>query len=705
MNRELTYNWKWTRAMLGRIALLFVLLAPSVARAEEALPEPPPVRDERFGAVEAYTAPDVALSAGVGWTRALFWWHQVQRTGPDDWNPYFFPDGLVHQELDGGRQLVGLLAGTPDWASEGGTVRDVPSGLYLPYDDPNNYWGRFVYRMAHKYRGEIDHWIIWNEPDVWDDAHPGKTWNGTVEEYVQLLKVAYQAAKAANPDAVIHLTAMTYWWDQEYGREQYLTRLLRAIRAEPTSAAHNGFFDVASLHIYFSPEQVYNVTGFFRGELERFGFGGKPLWINETNAPPSEDPLHPAPGLRFPVSLEEQGYFLVQAWAMGLSAGAERVSLYKTRDEPTLLPGVEPYGLQRRDGSLRPAFWTYRTLVTYLGGYTNAQLTREGNTRRVVISRGARGTTTVVWNMGTAAQAVRVPATAGSALLVDAFGPMETIRPTGGFYMLTLPPSRGTNLGGAPFLIVEGAGAAVTLERPAHLPRTPMLPAQPPAPPSATPPPANPGPQAGDWAIPNGRFFTQAAGGQGGFGVVDDGQARFWSEFQRLGGLQTVGYPISRRFTYDGFVTQAFQKLVLQWRPEANQAWPVNVFDELSKAGRDPTLLQTRQTPRPLANFDAPNASWQQIVTARQALLNDNPAIRARYFSVADPLNVFGLPTSRVEDMGNHFAIRTQRAVFQQWKEAVPWAAAGQVTIANGGDIAKELNWLPANALQPEPPP
>jgi hypothetical protein len=224
-------------------------------------------------------------------------------------------------------------------------------------------------------------------------------------------------------------------------------------------------------------------------------------------------------------------------------------------------------------------------------------------------------------------------------------------------------------------------------------------------PPSATPPPANPGPEAGDWAIPNGRFFTQAAGGQGGFDVVDDGQARFWSEFQRLGGLQTVGYPISRRFTYDGFVTQAFQKLVLQWRPEVNQAWPVNVFDELSEAGRDATLLQTRQTPRPLANFDAPGASWQQIVTARQALLNENPAIRARYFSVADPLNVFGLPTSRVEDMGNHFAIRTQRAVFQQWKEAVPWAAAGQVTIANGGDIAKELNWLPANVLETEPLP
>ena len=38
------------------------------------------------------------------------------------------------------------------------------------------------------------------------------------------------------------------------------------------------------------------------------------------------------------------------------------------------------------------------------------------------------------------------------------------------------------------------------------------------------------------------------------------------------------------------------------------------------------------------------------------------------------------------------FVIRTQKAVFQQWKEDVPWAKAGEVTIANGVDVAKELS-------------
>ena len=55
--------------------------------------------------------------------------------------------------------------------------------------------------------------------------------------------------------------------------------------------------------------------------------------------------------------------------------------------------------------------------------------------------------------------------------------------------------------------------------------------------------------------------------------------------------------------------------------------------------------------------------------------------------------------------MGNHFAIRLQRAVLQQWKVAVPWANAGQVTIANGGAIGAEVGLFPAFALEPQPQP
>ena len=178
-----------------------------------------------------------------------------------------------------------------------------------------------------------------------------------------------------------------------------------------------------------------------------------------------------------------------------------------------------------------------------------------------------------------------------------------------------------------------------------------------------------------------------------GFSACDDSNAGFLSAVQYYG-LQNVGYPISARYSRDGFVTQAFQKAILQWRPNTNTVAFVNVFDELHNAGLDQQLLEQRQTPNPLpAGWDG-NASFEQVVQNRQALLT-RPALRAAYFAASEPLTFFGLPTSEVQDMGNHYAIRLQRVVLQEWKEAVPWAAAGQVTIANGGDIAKELGFLP----------
>ena len=46
----------------------------------------------------------------------------------------------------------------------------------------------------------------------------------------------------------------------------------------------------------------------------------------------------------------------------------------------------------------------------------------------------------------------------------------------------------------------------------------------------------------------------------------------------------TLGYPISRRFLWDGFPSQAFQKAVLQWQPGRGTFF-VNVFDRLSPSG------------------------------------------------------------------------------------------------------------------------
>ena len=186
-----------------------------------------------------------------------------------------------------------------------------------------------------------------------------------------------------------------------------------------------------------------------------------------------------------------------------------------------------------------------------------------------------------------------------------------------------------------------------------------------------------------DHAVPGGHFYTQRGAGDGvsGYAVTNDGGVRLLDEYQRLGGPRALGYPVTRRFQMNGFAVQAFQKGVLQWRPEAGQAWLTNVLDELHARGKDDFLRLRHATPPQAAS---PGAD----------VLNAQPAIAARYDEARH-----GKPTSQVQDMGNHFALRTQRAVLQLWKVDVPWAKAGETTVANGGDVAKEAGLLPVEAV------
>jgi len=64
-----------------------------------------------------------------------------------------------------------------------------------------------------------------------------------------------------------------------------------------------------------------------------------------------------------------------------------------------------------------------------------------------------------------------------------------------------------------------------------------------------------------DFAIAGGHFYKQANGqggtGDTGYSVANDTSTPLWDEFQRLGGVEALGYPASRRFLWGGFVSQA----------------------------------------------------------------------------------------------------------------------------------------------------
>lgn len=483
------------RLVLASFAALLLtslwLPFPHVSGASDYAVQPLPAvttRDPRFGIVQSIQAPDLALQAGATWERIIFPWSQMEPR-PGAFEQGYFSDSEIRAQVARGFTEVGVIVYTPDWAAADPRKphpKSVPRNLYRPWNDPDNYWGRFTGRLAERYRGIVDHWIIWNEPDLYD---PTGRWffDGSFEDYYQLLKVAYQAIKANNPRATVILGGLAYWYDKWYDRPPYLASLLEVAARDPSARDNNWYFDVVAVHAYANPLNSYAEPMIMRRILEERGIE-KPIWIVESNAVPGDDPLVQAQPGPYRATLEQQASYIIQSFALGVAAGVERQGVYKMLDERP--ENGQYFGLMRNDGTLRPAYVAYQVAASYLSdatwaaytwGTSSAPPSREAidalldsnrhrpqfiwpdPINRVVVERGS-SRTTVVWNASNQPVRARIPAAAPYAALVNQEGGVGEIRARDGYYVLDLPPTQHNAdphdrsiflIGGRPWILVE----------------------------------------------------------------------------------------------------------------------------------------------------------------------------------------------------------------------------------------------------------
>lgn len=436
------------------IIMVMPLLLGSKTLAQSGQPEPtavPGIVDGRFGAIESFWAPQEAAELGVGWERILFYWNEIQPNNADDWNTlHVLEEWLVEAESQD-RKVLGLLKNTPAWATDGGPFSGVPRGLYLPTDDPQNLWAAYVRRVIAYYapRG-VHNWVIWNEPEIAAGVY-GHEFDGTVEDYIRLLQVAYIIAKESDPDAVIHLAGYSYWHDPEY-----LDTFFETLVAVPEAAESDYFFDVLSLHIYFRVETVKELVRQTDQIQNSYGID-KPIWINETNAAPNLDPWWPVERPIFPVDLDQQAWYIVQAHALGFAAGADSIGVYKLID--ILLPeGGESFGILRPDYSRRPAYVAYRTTIHLLEGFTGAVDLQQTADYYIATFRKEGQVVRVLWSRKGVALEMVVPALAESGQLIDYSGKAELIAADNERYAITLDGARcrgACDIGGPPLFLVE----------------------------------------------------------------------------------------------------------------------------------------------------------------------------------------------------------------------------------------------------------
>ena len=152
-------------------------------------------------------------------------------------------------------------------------------------------------------------------------------------------------------------------------------------------------------------------------------------------------------------------------------------------------------------------------------------------------------------------------------------------------------------------------------------------------------------------------------------------------DFVQARDLDALGYPISQRWTDGPFTLQAFQKVILQWDPGERRMNFYNTLDAL--ANRYPEVALPFVPVHQVLEADA-GADFGTVTRNHLALLEENPAIKARFLAEPDWLNLYGLPI-RYEEReveGNPQGVqllRTQRTVFAVWNVAAPGTTIGQV--------------------------
>ena len=421
-----------------RIVLLLLLTWAGTVAAQS--DEPPPPAENIFGIVEAMWLPELACDLNPGWERIIFDWSAHQPNGPDEFVGFLnIDDAWLREAAACNREVVAVVKQVPAWATDGLPGAGVPRGLYLPVDDPQNLWASFMQQAARYYASRgVHRFIILNEPDIQPGTY-GFEFEGSLEDYFMMVKVGYLAAKMGNPAASVHLAGTTYWHDVNSGDRLYTDRLLERIRNDPEAAEHDYYFDALSLHIYFRTDTVYEIVGIYRELLDSYDFADKAIWITETNASPNLDPDWPVERPQFQISLEQQASFVIQAAALGLAAGAERIAVYKLYDQH-LPPGGESFGLLNpADETPRPAFYAWRTVIQHLHGVEDARLaaTDQVSVVRLVHTDGRQ--TMVAWARTGTPVTVEVAATSDKAYLLALDGGQTIIRPQDGIYTLALP--------------------------------------------------------------------------------------------------------------------------------------------------------------------------------------------------------------------------------------------------------------------------
>jgi polysaccharide biosynthesis protein PslG len=298
---------------------------------------------------------DRMQAAGVEWLRVGVPWVMMQprppTAGDPGWAAFAFDrlSDIVRWAKRRDMVVSGTFGRTPDWANGG--LGDTHLAT-----DPDQF-ARSLQHIARVFRGRINSWEIWNEPN-----HENYLQGATMADYKQALCAAHAAVKQANPGAKV-VAGGTAGNDWEWYRALY-------------RAGAKPCFDVVATHPYNSDKSPYytppsDIRGWFqnitlvRRVMNRFDDGHTPVWFTEVGWSTHPDPTDGSPP---GVTMQEQARYLRQLFRITHRRYpyVRRVSWYCDMDMTISTVHKNHFGLMRLDRTPKPAYFALKDYTAHL---------------------------------------------------------------------------------------------------------------------------------------------------------------------------------------------------------------------------------------------------------------------------------------------------------------------------------------------------
>ena len=295
-----------------------------------------PIPENKFGfGIEYLMPPPAGLSdiinvyseTGATWSKFNgpgIGWNDIEPKPPVGgkhtyyWNKV--DEMVLTAQRAGFRNLIVVLKSSSKWGTRKTKLRGPLERLSasrgtvsaLPGSGQNlKYYQDYVFNFVERYDGDgrddlpgLLYPIL--DYEIETEAQHGVYWKGTVDEYVTLLKAAYEAVKKANPGARVILSGFTFFdiFDEGPRNEGEISRFIDELplRYPRGDIRHKfgekfrsqldfnarilrekDYFDLVEFHLLSYYKSIPGIVKWIRDQMSKNGYE-KPIWMGDAGA-------------------------------------------------------------------------------------------------------------------------------------------------------------------------------------------------------------------------------------------------------------------------------------------------------------------------------------------------------------------------------------------------------------------------------------